>query len=221
MEVTRFTVEEIDRAVYNRLRESAVAFGNLPDVLLYQTDPSGYAAARQSKGRGLVDVFGVGAADSKGEKTVNRIVVSRQRRSFGEIGGWPAKELVVTSPTTWLSRDLPDTTVNFEYYIRSITNSAEYDRVLFDIIYRAFGTRRVVYSYSPDLQQRSEKYFLGVLEDDLLLSDDDYKERLYRFRIYDIWLDSGAWEEEGRVVVPLTTVSVPFPDGGPESIFTI
>lgn len=222
-----FTREEIEHTLINLIRQRAVALGYLPDVTLFAGNKAGYLAARQAiidSGKELIDVFGIGSADERGEKTYHRITLNLRQYNNGSIthygdsiyqddgsGGYNRVQGFASSR-------------NILYDIRSSVsgpNSTQYDRICLELVMSALGTLSVG-KYLPTLvnvttgEYDSDRRFLCAYNGSQEIKGTDFFERLMTYEIIDIFLRGVTdWNSEIPTsnIVPLGEIEG---SGGPD-----
>ncbi|CAB4185128.1 hypothetical protein UFOVP1492_113 [uncultured Caudovirales phage] len=194
------TIETLSRTLYERLRLAAVASGCLPDVLIHTT-PVAFAAAKAAirlTGVQIVEVKGEGAPDQKDEKTVTTISLQRRGSSPGGLGGWPVMQHVATG-ANFKKVQLPDKTRNVLYEVRSVSNSARYDRIADQIIVDALGQRKYLQAVLPNHSFDPTEGFLLMKSGESDVTSTDIIERIYTFSAVDVWLEEPTLIAEGVV----------------------
>lgn len=220
-----FSYEELDRTLFEHIRLKVVELNYLPDIALYTTQ-NAYKTAKDTlraslPDKQLIEVYGVGAAENRDEKTVSKIVIDRKSAPRGSLGGWPAtffEERTVGSSVVYDKKMYPDQTRNVRYEIRYITNTAKYARILSEIIDYALGTKKFLNSVNPStLAIDPDKCFYMLLQNEVDVSSNELMEYVFTYEIQDIFLKRlidiapSNPTGEGRPIlsniVPLTTVS--------------
>lgn len=143
-------LEKVDRSIYEYLRRKVVGLGYLPNIRDYDT-PEEYQAARatlsatlNSRGERMIDVYGVGSWESRGEKTDCKFTVERRDMSSGKLGfsGIPVYTEVRGNAgdlTGYKKGQMPDKTVNIEYEVRYMCTTVKMERILLAILDVVFG----------------------------------------------------------------------------------
>jgi hypothetical protein len=195
---------DIDRTIYENLRQKAVEVGYLPDILSYPTTMQGkedWLSARQliEEDKGfIVDIFGVGASIDRGELVTCRMIVQRLDARNGSVTSseYEPSNGGFRKVVTKYSRDIT-------YEIRVISRIAEQEQLMNDIIEAAFpGTSKYLIVNSgrhlPNTGftiKRNSDYNVGVY---------DHIERRYTYSVQDVFIDSS---DNGSVtIVPITTI---------------
>jgi len=199
------TYNELDNTFFEVLRRAVVAAGYLPNILSYQTGTLAQRAAaykqakvtlRDSIGT-ITEIFNTGSFESKGEKTINKIVIVRGAKKLGSIGGWPATQIDVTTglPLTAESRFkksfTPDASNNVSYEVRLITNDAVWDNTLSSVIDNAIPQKRFINTVGNDGLDTNNRV-LVVSNGDTNISAFNFIERIFRFTVMDVFVQSGA-----------------------------
>lgn len=213
MALTR--IESIDRTIFEYTRLAVVAAGYLPNVTSYAT-ASLYKSAKDAMraslpDKQLIEVYGIGAAESRDEKTVNKIIIDRIGFIKGGTGGFPATKYEQTGSgagATFKKFMYPAASKNVRYEIRYITNSAKFDRIIMQLIEDTFGDR----VYLKTVQVSGSTVTLDgqeILIDQTNFVDassTDLIERVYTFTVPDVWIQE--FKQIGGTIVPMSTVHV-------------
>jgi hypothetical protein len=203
-----FTRSEIERTITERIRLRAVALGYLPDVMLFQGNLAGYEAARQAiiaGGKEIVDIFGVGSLDNRGEKFYNRIFLNLRQYNNGTVSHWGESSYVETQsvPSPLYSREqVYGSTRSLIYDIRSVcggVNATEYDRLCLDMIMGSLTTSNVGFYLpvlKPDMTFDNTRRFGIRFAGSNEIKTTAFFERLMSFEVFDVWLDgeTSSWD---------------------------
>jgi hypothetical protein len=147
-----YSLAQLDRTIYEHLRLEIVKAGYLPDITLF-TDGEGWQAARDTLraalvGNELIDVFGVGAADERGEWTGAKIVINRTTEASGTIGaGLSVYKRIVGG---FEKTQLPQTTTNITYEVIVTATGVRTERIMSEIVSRAFGRMKHIGVFNND-----------------------------------------------------------------------
>lgn len=205
--ITPVGIHEIDRTVYERLRLALVASGYLPNITSYSTETeytNAKSAIHLSKG-GVIEVMGVGAAESRDAKQSTKIVIDRKGADIGTIGGFPATQFEKVGDT-FTKRNLPDTTMDLNYDIRVISNSVKFERIATEAILAAFGMRKYI-PITVEYNQDSKDVILMNFKGDVDVSAAGMRERLFKYSAMDIWIKMYDDDVVRANIPPLTSVS--------------
>lgn len=205
------TLEMLDRSIFELLRKKVVLKGFLPDIVANPTSAQ-YKAAKDilRASTPLIDVCGVGYAEDRNEKSINKIVISRVSSDRGALGGWGLSYFEeyqnVQGDTRFKKYSLPDQQRSINYQIRIISTSARFDRIMDTIVTGTLGMNRQhkgVANDGSDTDKTFDMLFIG----DADVSIPEVWERVYSYRVPDIFIG----EEEDYLlnenIVPLQTVS--------------
>ena len=200
--VSLHTPQELDRIFYEYLRLKLVALGYIPDKLLSTTKQE-YDTARtavKTSGKELIDVFGHSTEENKGEKSLNRFVVGRLNSEDGTMGGSPAtySERYEESEGVFKFRKkfYPEKSRHINYEVRLICGSSAYDSIMSVIIDSALGYRRYVKTILPD-GSLSTVDVLIERTGDVNMSEKGYIERVYRYKVMDVFIQDAELIREG------------------------
>src|SRR5690606_2016746 len=147
------TFENLDRTLYEYTRLKIVELGYLPDITNYNTNEEYLAAkialSKTLKYNQLIEVFGVGAPESRDEKIPNKITINRKEIFDGSFGTFGAVSFELNQGNeSYTKYKNPPRCKNIEYDIRIISNSAFYDRIMHSIILNVFND----ISFKPALE---------------------------------------------------------------------
>lgn len=190
------TYENVDKGVVDAIRRVLIEMGYLPDKLLYATKAEYLTAlaAIKAGGKQVIEIYGVGNAEKKDENRMHTIVVTRSDEYDGSCGAWPEflfdrKEVTVggTTTVTYDKYFLPDKMQTVEYEIRYITNSADYDRIINQVLQRAIGNRKYLKAVNEDALPIGE-VFLFERKSYVDVSTPETMEKLMRYNAVDLWL---------------------------------
>lgn len=209
-----YTYEEIDRTLFERLRLKIVEYGYYPDITLYLGNPTGLKAAKDAlrnslPDKQLIELFGVGNAEARGKKTLNKITIDRKSTPKGTLGGFPEIEHEkVAGPGdtyTYTKRQLPDHTRDVLYEVRLHPSTAKFSRIMSDIVGEVFGIKRYMSPVKSNGAFDNTKSFFIEYESENDVSDEDMLETVIRYKVRDIFV-----AKEGKVlsvgIVPMTQV---------------
>lgn len=212
-------VEQVDRTLFEYLRLGVVAAGFLPDVTAYGTAAL-YTAAKDTlraslADKQLIEIFGVGASESRDEQSSSKIFINRTGFVKGGTGGFPATqyETIVTGSgpsavTSFNKYMLPAASKNVRYEVRYITNSVKFDRIIMQLIEDIFGDRGYLKTVevSGSTVTFTGQDILVDQENFVDVSSTDLIERVFYYIVPDVWI------QNARVVtaniVPMSTVDV-------------
>ena len=137
----------LDRSIFELLRKKVVLKGFLPDIVANPT-PAQYKAAKDTlrASTALIDICGVGFAESRNEKSINKIIIDRKSSSRGVLGGWGTSYFEeyqnIDGETRFRKFGLPDFQRTIEYQIRIISTSVKFDRIMDTIVTGTLGMNR-------------------------------------------------------------------------------
>lgn len=189
--------ERIERSIYEAIRLVMVEEGYIPDIantiLFPEDDETGQAnwnAALQTivgiKGF-AIELFGHGSSQAKGTKKVPRIVVSVKRIFPGEIGA-PVTGFIINnpiSPSNFIKLTTTLETVNLQFDLHLVSNTAKQDRLLNAIIAKALGQKRNLTFYDvPTDRFFLKQYNYYELPDPM----EGIEEKVYSYEVQDLFL---------------------------------
>lgn len=196
--IEQITLEELDRAIYNRIRLAVVGMGWLPDKFAYANNGAGYTAAKAAFGSSLIEVFGVGSTLGRDDLKASRITVNRRSILEGQLGGYPAVGFVeYTAPSTkkrFTKSYLPELQNDVVYDIRLISSvdSTVNQRRLIKLVMDALGLRRYISTYDNTGAETGTMFLVYHNQSLDVTSTPDFKEHLMSYVAADIWLSDGA-----------------------------
>lgn len=190
------TLENLDRTVFEHVRLAVVGTGKLPD---WRSMPGTTLAQKQAAfasamadlrtaGHEIVEVFGVGVANSRQDLKTHRVVINRKNEKAGSIG---ASGLNWTTPngTAFDRGPMPDTSTNVMYEVRVLTHSTEYQRILSSAVFKSLGSRRSLKTW--DGEGLGGGYACFVYGGTVTLNTKNPMEVIYTFTALDVMLDHG------------------------------
>lgn len=195
------TYNELDNMFFETLRRAVVAAGYIPDIADYQSSTEAQNALDYKNAKAtlrntvpiLTEIFGVGSFESKGEKTINKIVIVRGNKRIGSIGGWPAHQydsttgFPLTVNTKFKKSFTPDNSNDVEYQVKLITNDPVWDNTLSAIIDNVIPQKRFLFTVD-DAGNYTTKAVLIMSMGDFNVSAYNFMERTFKFVVKDIFL---------------------------------
>lgn len=201
------SLEILDRTIYEHLRLELVKRGYLPDILAFGTKEE-YNAAKEvinnTDGIYLVDIYGLGASDSRDKKHAHSIIVNRKPIIPSSLGGgttYYTPNMNGEEIENYTKGKYPERSADVGYEIRIITNSVKLDRILTDIIFKALGWSRDIHTMEKDSDDMGIKTVSCVFDGDVNVTSTDFIEKIYNYTLKDVWLDSTAVTYEGTIPV--------------------
>ena len=195
-----YSREQIEQTLTERMRDAVVNLGLLPDVRLFlPANEAGYIAARQAiitGGNEIIDVFGIGSAEVRGEKAINKIFMNLRQFTTGSVAH---SDLFTESyddngTTKFREVQVNGSTMNMILDVRSVVKSTKYDRYCTEAIMRGM-TQSIQGIFVPILDSNgdpTEDTFLLKFVSSQEIKGKDFFERLYTFEAQDIWI--GNWD---------------------------
>lgn len=191
-----FELSELDRAFYEYLRLAIVAKNWLPDIsVLSEADYFTQINALISSQIRVVEIFGVGSIKDRDRDSVNKIVVDRIDLGPDSIGAYGTKHYERTSPTTYKKLARPSMTYSVTYQIGYVTDNTEDDRQLMSLFLSVFGAMGCKQGIKED-GTKTENYFTYTQVDFKDNSDGDYFERIFRYKISNVFISPDTIEDE-------------------------
>ena len=205
-----YTLEELDRAIFEVLRLKVVATGYLPDVTAYPVTADFIAAKnamRTAKGQ-LIEVDGVSSGVSKFAKSVSKIIILRTGVSQGSFGGGEGSKYFVHQPTgnKFNKRKYPQSTFKVSYEVRIVCDTVSMERILMQIVGETFEYGNILLRPATISGDTTDKrYCTANMRDAINVSASDLMEWMYKVDISDVFLSEGAVTSSD--IVPMTEVT--------------
>lgn len=191
-------ISNIDRGIFEPIRLKLVELNLLPNILSYG-NTSAYEEAkinlRNSRtDKTLVDLFGVGSPESRGEKTDSKIVIDRKGVSPNiHVGAYPETKIEKkgSSPETYKKIILPESCYDIDYAINIICTNTKSDRLLHDIVFSSIGAKRYLNCIQDDGSSSTETFLIlytGIID----ITKGNFIERILRYRVDQVWITEGT-----------------------------
>jgi hypothetical protein len=140
-----YTLEEIDRTLFEHIRRAVVEAGYLPDITQYTTEAAWIAARNTLRNnlpqKELIDVLGVSSSDDREEYTTSKIIINRTDETPGTIGGGIKQyENIAITGGGFITKEqvLPQFSTAITYEVKYNASNVTYERVISNIIYKVF-----------------------------------------------------------------------------------
>ena len=199
-----FDLSEIDRAFYEYLRLAIVSKNWLPDIsVLSQADYFTQINALISNEIRVIEIFGVGSIKDRDRVSNNKIVVDRIDIGPDTIGAFATTHHKQTPDTTYQRLARPAMTYSVTYQIAYVTDNTEDDRRIHNLILYTLGAMGCKQGIKSD-GTKTENYFDYKHVDFKDNSDGDYFEKIFRYKVSNVFLSPDTIEEEniGRLIEP-------------------
>lgn len=193
-----FSRQGVEQTLTELMRQVAVNLGVLPDVALYlPSDKAGYIAARAAiitGGDEIVDIYGVGSGEKRGEKLINKVFLNLRQQNEGGIShsGLATESYDDNGTTKFRERQVEGSTMNLVYDVRTVTQSTEYDRLCTQIVFQGLTQSRqgiYVFILDGDGNQTNKTFLLRFLSSQEIKTP-SFFERLYTFQVEDVWIEN-------------------------------
>ncbi len=187
-----FSLEEIDRTIFNTFRLKLVEYGYLPDCNAYPNDATGdlaYKAAYQAiktGGKEIIEIFGVGNTESKDELASNTIVLDRDAGKANVRGMWETNVALEISEGVYNLYRLPSSTRTLNYSFKTTSSGAKYDRIITELFYEAFNLNTYPTWDSVAKNFNTSKSFEIVVDNDQDISIPEIFVRGFYIKVPDI-----------------------------------
>jgi hypothetical protein len=198
--------ERVERSIFEAIRLTLVENGYLKNIKDYTQDGSGsitFDLANKNiiatKGFFIL-VFGQSSAQSRGEKTVPRIVVQTQGSLPGDIGS-PITSKEVTGETYAVYKH-PYSTSNFKIDIIITHNKASHFRVCAAIVAEALGTR----NYIPFYDDPTSRFFIEVQNSGYSIRDivEGLTDSVLSYQVKDLYeVETKTVKEDGPLITDI------------------
>jgi len=199
-------IQTVDRSITEHLRRRAVELGFLPDVTLYSSSVD-YAAAKEALKitnnlKSIIEVYGIGASETRDDKSDAKLFLDRAGETVGTVGGWPEEFYTKNIDGTWNKYKMPDMTYDVMYELRTITTNTQIDRTMDSIIRRVLGARKYIKLIDANGVD-TNIVILVLFKGSADVSGDGYLERVYKYEVNQVWLEEPELLAEN--IPPLTS----------------
>ena len=181
----------VDRTLFELIRVGIVSAGYLPDITVIGTEEA-YKAAKEAivtGGKQVIELFGVSGAKNRDARSVNKIVIDRKSIEMGNLGATGIVSYIKNQDNTFKKVKLPDRSSHVKYEIRAITDSTEYERIMYDIIMEAVGyVKETLFFNEVNSTFTGAENIFYEHEGQADVSSENLIEKLYRFSAIDVWL---------------------------------
>lgn len=204
--MTTYSLEQLDRTIFEHLRLEVVRAGYLPDITQYTTGTAWQAARntlRGTVGGQLIDVFGVGSGDERDELTGAKIIVNRTDERNGDIG---AGGTIMTPIVDGFTKStLPQTCSSITYEIVINADSVKYERLMSNIVSRAFGKmKHISVVNSNGSLSSTDRLFIRLVQK-FDQSNLNFLQKLCTFIVDDIFLSTDVTVNDVDIV-PINSI---------------
>jgi len=201
------SLETLDRTIYEHLRRELVKRGHLPDITTFNSKETYKTAKNTIKGttgKYLIEIFGLGASESRDKKQSHSIIINRKPIVPSELGGGteyftPNKNGEVIESYT--KGKYPERSADVGYEVRIITNTVKVDRIITDVIFKALGWSKNIATIVDGSHNLDTKTVQCVFTGDVNVTSTDFIEKIYNYTLKEVWLDSTAEVYEGTIPV--------------------
>lgn len=201
-----FEIEQIDRAIFEAIRLELVLRGHLPNKTAL-TQPQ-YATAKQaiaSSNIPLIEVFGVGGYEAKGELKYNHIILDRIAEFEGELRGSKVVDYIETAPNELQKNKLPISAYNINYSITIVTQTVQNERLISQIIRKVIPTEGPFFGLNADRSYTQKKITIARGLTVNLTLEPPYIEKQFGVTVRNVFLDEKVFIEN---VVPITEIDI-------------
>lgn len=210
-----FTVEQIERGIFEALRLVLVAHNHLPDMLLYLGNAAGYRAAQQvirnTPGGLLIDLMNVGDYTAKGELTYPSIIIELSSEEPGDVrSNAGAYAFVFKNLQQKFDKfKMPDSSSNLTYTITAICKSTKQQRLIDRLMFEALPKRGKMKGKLQDGSDTEQTFPIAWVQT-VNLSDREYIEKQYRFIVRNVFVQESELVSEVPPILEMEiTSSIP------------
>lgn len=199
-------IQTVDRSITEHLRRKTVELGFLPDITLYSSSVD-YASAKEALKitnnlKSIIEVYGIGASETRDDKSDAKLFLDRAGETVGTVGGWPEEFYTKNIDGTWNKYKMPDMTYDVMYELRTITTNTQIDRTMDSIIRRVLGARKYIKLIDANGVD-TNIVILVLFKGSADVSADGYLERVYKYEVNQVWLEEPELLLEN--IAPLTS----------------
>lgn len=184
-----FSLDQIDRGIFEALRKKAVAQGYLPDIVVANTKPL-YDAALQAirnTGKQPISIYGVGSWKAKREKKYNDIIVRRTARGLSSIGYQGEVYYEEDGAGKFRKKRTPSETAQLTYTVTIVCDDVADERVLQSIVYEALGVNKPLKGVNANGSE-TEKGFIIFRNAVIDQSGEDFIETIFTYTTSELFL---------------------------------
>lgn len=214
------TITQIDRGIYETIRESLISFGLLVDIRnyvagqeeQYKEDKKTLNVSLKTTNKTIIEIFGVGSSQDRGEKNISRITIDRKHIQDGSFGVGSAKvyEKYTNNQNEEKYRKLgfpSQKAKSISYDIRIITNSITMERVMLDFLNILFKDFAMIKT-RLDGNIEGESFELIKQDTISIPTKQDWVEWLFTFKTSDIFINDMIVEKEEIAPTNTTTFNI-------------
>ncbi len=214
------TITQIDRGIYETIRESLISFGLLVDIRnyvagqeeQYKEDKKTLNVSLKTTNKTIIEIFGVGSSQDRGEKNISRITIDRKHIQDGSFGVGSAKvyEKYTNNQNEEKYRKLgfpSQKAKSISYDIRIITNSITMERVMLDFLNILFKDFAMIKT-RLDGNIEGESFELIKQDTISIPTKQDWVEWLFTFKTSDIFINDMIVEKEEIAPMNTTTFNI-------------
>lgn len=196
--MTTYSLEQLDRTIFEHLRLEVVRLGYLPDVTQYTTGTAWQSARDILRGSisggQLIDVFGVGSSDDRLELTAAKIIVNRTDERNGDIGAGGV--IFTDNGSSFTKSTLPQTTSDITYEVIINADTVAYERRMSNIVARAFGKMKHIAVIESDGELSATNRLFIRLVQKFDQSNLNFLQKVCTFIVQDIFLSTDVTTED-------------------------
>lgn len=207
--MTFLNITDLDRTVFYAINSQVIHAGYFVDPTLY-TDPAVFNTALQTLKQSLplkelIYVYGVNDSKNRNENTPAQIIINRTQKTSGTVGGGVSfyeKNL----DNTFSKYKLPENTTTVSYEIRIATNIIDYERIMFALISKALGTRKVLNCLSDRAGTADKNIQFDKISDYDSGSNYNFIQRVLIYELRDIFLEE--FTDAPTIIQPINAITV-------------
>lgn len=183
-----FTLEQIDRGIFEALRLRLVQLGYMPDIVIANTKEL-YNNALQgirTTGKQPVALYGVGSWNAKLEKEFSTIAIERITRGESALG-IQSSEYYEEDGTGKFNKKKTPVAEILTYTITIICEDAKNERVLQEIMTKTFGVKSFVKGRNTDRTETQNSFAL-YRRQVVNQSGEDFIEHIFNYQTNEVYL---------------------------------
>lgn len=197
-----FSVKEIERALFEAIRQYFVGEGYMPDIndTTTESDYDSAVAAISASGKEQVHLFGVGFMNARDNVKQHSIYIDR-RETETSLGAWGTKTHRVEGDGSFTRMQRPSRALDLTYQVSFVTNSTEYARLIELGIFESFPSFGSIPTYNDDRTPTGKRIDI-LIQDNQDTSGEDFIERTLLIKVTNVFIQEDKVEVSD--IVPLT-----------------
>lgn len=186
-----FTLEQIDRAVFEAIRLELVAQGYTPNITLHTTEIAYNTAlqAIKTSGKQPINIYGVGEWRAKKELKYNTIIVERVNRTLSGLGYHGEVYYTLNGSNKYDKKQTPYETAQLAYDVTVVCDNVSSERVLQKILYAALDVAKTLQGVNTN-GTNTTNTFLLFRQSVVNQSGADFIEYIFRYNTSELFLET-------------------------------